>query len=60
MAYQPQRREVPCAVCRKMATYFKLIESWRPEHQYAETMNMAQAMRKEPATRRRGKWICPT
>eukprot|EP00975_Prorocentrum_lima_P032709 6868634-Prorocentrum_lima.AAC.1 len=32
MAYQPQRSAVPCAACRKMAPYFKLVESWRSEH----------------------------
>eukprot|EP00975_Prorocentrum_lima_P025020 5252327-Prorocentrum_lima.AAC.1 len=35
------------------------MESWRPEHQYADPMNLAQAVGKEPATRGRGKRICP-
>eukprot|EP00975_Prorocentrum_lima_P031818 6680573-Prorocentrum_lima.AAC.1 len=35
------------------------MESWRPEHQYADLMNLQQAMGKEPATRRRGRRIRP-
>eukprot|EP00975_Prorocentrum_lima_P004311 936002-Prorocentrum_lima.AAC.1 len=34
MAYQPQRREVPCAACNKVAPYFKLVESWESEQHY--------------------------
>eukprot|EP00975_Prorocentrum_lima_P069516 12926808-Prorocentrum_lima.AAC.1 len=51
MPYQSERREVHCAACGEMAPYFRLMESWRPEHQYAEPMTLAQAEGKEPATK---------
>eukprot|EP00975_Prorocentrum_lima_P066086 12907161-Prorocentrum_lima.AAC.1 len=35
------------------------MESWRPEHQVVDPMTLAEAMGKEPATRRRGSMICP-
>eukprot|EP00975_Prorocentrum_lima_P053982 11323416-Prorocentrum_lima.AAC.1 len=42
-----------------MAPYFKLMESWRPEHQVADPMTLAEAEGEEPASRRRGRRICP-
>eukprot|EP00975_Prorocentrum_lima_P012700 2690494-Prorocentrum_lima.AAC.1 len=59
MAFQSQRREVACAGCGSASSYFKLMESWRPEHQIDEPMTLALDEGKEPASRRRGRRVCP-
>eukprot|EP00975_Prorocentrum_lima_P029013 6094876-Prorocentrum_lima.AAC.1 len=35
------------------------MESWRPEHQIGDPMTLAEVEVKEPASRRRGRRICP-
>eukprot|EP00975_Prorocentrum_lima_P039727 8346628-Prorocentrum_lima.AAC.1 len=56
---QSQRKEVQCAVCGRLSSYFKLIESWRPDHAIDDPMTIAQEEGNEPASRRRGRRICP-
>eukprot|EP00975_Prorocentrum_lima_P006119 1320943-Prorocentrum_lima.AAC.1 len=57
--FQRQRKEIACAVCGRQASYFTLMESWRPEHSIDDTMTIAEGEGKEPASRRRGRRICP-
>eukprot|EP00975_Prorocentrum_lima_P064114 12895556-Prorocentrum_lima.AAC.1 len=57
--FQSQRKEVAGAACGRLASYFKLRESWRPEHSIDDPMTIAQEEGKAPAASRRGRRICP-
>eukprot|EP00975_Prorocentrum_lima_P020159 4243363-Prorocentrum_lima.AAC.1 len=57
--FRSGRREVPCYNCQKQFAYFKMIESWRPEHPLDGPMTLLEEEGKEPASTKEGKKDLP-
>eukprot|EP00975_Prorocentrum_lima_P051765 10842371-Prorocentrum_lima.AAC.1 len=59
MAFQSDRKLVPCYACGEMLPFFEMIESWRPEHSLDDPMTLMQDEGKEPMTgRKKGERMC--
>eukprot|EP00975_Prorocentrum_lima_P070984 12935110-Prorocentrum_lima.AAC.1 len=40
--FQSARREVHCYNCKRVFSFLKMIESWRPEHSLYDPMNIRE------------------
>eukprot|EP00975_Prorocentrum_lima_P038164 8024896-Prorocentrum_lima.AAC.1 len=60
MAFQSERKVMPCYACGGLLPFFKMIESWRPAHSLDDPMTLMEDEGNEPMTGKRGRRICPT